>query len=226
VPELRDDAPTHNTPYRAGKGFLYEGGLRVPLIVRWPGKVKANTVRHMPVVNTDLMPTLCELIGVTAPAGLDGVSYAGLLLGSAKPRAAAGRPLYWHFPHYNNQGGRPGGAVREGDWKLVEYYDTDTAELYDLARDAGEENDLAGREAKRVLALLAKLAAWRKSVGAQTNRPNPDFDEALYRKLYVEVDVSRLKPARTAAEMTPKLAAWRKLMDAAVRQKPAAKSSR
>jgi arylsulfatase A-like enzyme len=210
VPELRDDAPTHNTPYRAGKGFLYEGGLRVPLLVRWPGKIKAGTVSQVPVINTDLLPTLCELAGVKAPAGLDGVSYASLLLGKGKPAA---RTLFWHFPHYNNQGGRPGGAAREGDWKLVEYYDTGKAELYDLARDVGEEKDLAGREPKRVLDLRAKLAAWRKKVGAQTNRPNPDFDEELYRKLYVDVDVSRLKPSRTAAEMTKKLATWRKLMD-------------
>jgi arylsulfatase A-like enzyme len=214
VPELRDDAPTHNTPYRAGKGFLYEGGLRVPLIVRWPGKVKAGAVSHTPVVNTDLLPTVCDLAGVKAPGGLDGVSFAKLLLGQGEQ---ASRTLFWHFPHYNNQGGRPGGAVRAGDWKLVEYYDTDRAELYHLAGDPGEEKDLAGREPKRVAALRAKLAAWRRSVGAQGNRPNPDFDEALYRKLYVDVDVSRLRPALTAAEMTKKLAGWRKLMDAVTR---------
>jgi arylsulfatase A-like enzyme len=216
VPELREDAPTHNSPYRAGKGFLYEGGLRVPLLVRWPGRVKAGTVTHTPVVNTDLLPTLCELAGVKAPAGLDGVSYARLLLGKGEP---AERTLYWHFPHYNNQGGRPSGAVRAGDWKLVEYYDTPKAELYNLSSDPGEQKDLAGREPKRLASLRAKLASWRKEVGAQENRPNPDCDEALYRKLYVEVDVSRLKPARTAAEMTPKLAQWRRTMDAVTRKK-------
>ena len=215
VPELRDDAPTHNTPYRAGKGFLYEGGLRVPLIVRWPGKVRPG-VSHTPVVNTDLLPTLCELVGARSPVGLDGVSYARLLLGKGEPGA---RPLYWHFPHYNNQGGRPGGAVREGDWKLIEYFDTGKAELYNLTDDVGEEKDLAAREPKRVESLRAKLAAWRRSVGAQENRPNPDFDEALYRKLYVEVNVSRLKPAKTATEMTGKLAGWRKLMDAVTRRR-------
>jgi arylsulfatase A-like enzyme len=216
VPEGREDAATHNTPYRAGKGFLYEGGLRVPLIVRWPAHVKAGTVQHTPVVNTDLLPTLCELAGVKVPAGLDGVSYARLLLGKGRLPA---RALYWHFPHYNNQGGRPGGAVREGDWKLIEYYDTGIAELYDLAHDPGEEKDLAGHQPKRVAAMRAKLAAWRKNVGAQESTPNPDCDETLYRKLYVEVDVSRLKPARTAAEMTPKLAAWRKTMDEVVRNR-------
>jgi arylsulfatase A-like enzyme len=215
VPELREDPPTHNTPFRAGKGFLYEGGLRVPLLVRWPGKIKP-AVSAVPVVNTDLLPTLAELAGVKAPADLDGVSFAPLLLGKGDP---APRALYWHFPHYNNQGGRPGGAVREGGWKLIQFYETNRAELYDLHRDAGEANDLARAHPARVTAMRAKLAAWRKSVKAQENARNPDVDEALHRRLYVETDVSRLKPARTAAEMTKALAAWRKGMDVVVPRK-------
>jgi arylsulfatase A-like enzyme len=212
VPEGREDPPTHNTPYRAGKGFLYEGGLRVPLIVRWPGKIKPG-VTAAPVVNTDLLPTLCDLAGLKAPAGLDGVSFAGLLTGKGEPEA---RTLYWHFPHYNNQGGRPSGAVREGVWKLIEFYDTGASELYRLDEDIGESKNLAAEEPARPAGLKAKLAAWRKAVHAQENRPNPDCDEALYRRLYVETDVSKLRPAKTAAEMTKTLAGWRKAMDEAV----------
>lgn len=215
IPELREDPPTHNSPYRAGKGFLYEGGLRVPLIVRWPGKIKPG-VSGDPVVNTDLLQTLCDLAGVKGPGGLDGVSVAAAWLGKA---GAPKRELYWHFPHYNNQGGRPSGAVRDGGWKYVEFYDTGVTELYDLTADVGEQNDVAAREPARVAALKAQLAAWRKAIGAQENAPNPDFDETLYRQLYVTTDVSKLRPDRTAAEMTKKLAGWRKTMDAVVSKK-------
>ena len=104
VPEGPHPRVTHNTPYRAGKGFVYEGGLRIPLIVRWPGRVPANKVVDAPVVNTDWIPTLLELAGQPAPSGLDGVSIAPLLLGQGP---APERRFCWHFPHYNNQGARP-----------------------------------------------------------------------------------------------------------------------
>ena len=216
IPELREDPPTHNTPFRAGKGFLYEGGLRVPLLVRWPGKVKAGAVTAVPVVNTDLVPTLLELAGRPVPTGFDGISYANLLLGKGEP---ATRRFVWHFPHYNNQGGRPGGAVREGDWKLVTYYDTGRSELYHLTQDRGETADLSLREPKRTSMLLAHLSQWCAERQVQQNSPNPACDDALYRRLYVETDVSQLKPAKTAAEMTKQLAAWRKGMDSVVPKK-------
>ncbi|MGH8247063.1 MAG: sulfatase-like hydrolase/transferase, partial [Gammaproteobacteria bacterium] len=173
VPELRDDPPTHNTPFRAGKGFLYEGGLRIPLIVRWPGRIKPGVVTAVPVVNTDLMPTLLDLAGVEPPAGMDGRSYARFLRGGS---ALEARTFLWHFPHYNNQGGRPSGAVREGNWRLIEFYDDARVELYNLARDIGEQNDLAAREPKRVAALRSRLPAWRKEIGAQENIPDSNFD--------------------------------------------------
>ncbi len=212
VPELREDPPTHNTPYRAGKGFLYEGGLRVPLIVRWPGKI-APGVSADPIVNTDLMPTLLELAGVKVPAGLDGESCAQAWLGKA---AGAKRTFYWHFPHYNNQGGRPSGAIRSGRWKLILFYgEEDWAELYDLDADPGEQNNVAAMEPGLTNVLSRRFEAWTKRVKVQGNEPNPDYDEALYRKLYVETDVSKLRPAKTAAEMTKSLAGWRKAMDEA-----------
>lgn len=214
VPELKDHTPTHNTPFRAGKGFVYEGGLRVPLIVRWPGRLKPGVI-DKPVVNTDLMPTLLATAGVKLPDGLDGEPLFGK---ETEGRKSPDRPLIWHFPHYNNQGGRPAGAVRLGHRKLVVNYDTDTAELYDLKSDIGEEKDLASQYPDEVGQLRAILTAFRTKVNAQENKPNPAFDERRWRELYVDTDVSRLKPARTAAEMTPKLAAWRKAMDATVRK--------
>ncbi|NWG12431.1 MAG: sulfatase [Acidobacteria bacterium] len=214
VPEGREDPPTHNTPFRAGKGFIYEGGLRVPLIIRWPGRIQPGKAESEPVVNTDLMPTLLELVRISQPTGLDGSSFAGLVTGgSHKGR----RAFFWHIPHYTNQGGRPAGAVREADWKLVENYEDGRVELFNLAKDPSEANDLAAREPARAAAMRRDLAAWRASVGAQENSANPDFDPSLHTRLYVDVDVSRLAPALKAAEMTPGLASWRKGMDSAVK---------
>ncbi len=213
VPEGRDHAATHNTPFRAGKGFLYEGGLRVPLIARWPGRIKAGAVTATPVVNTDLLPTLLELAGRKAPRGLDGRSFAQLLRGQG---ALARRTLYWHFPHYTNQGGRPAGAVRDGNWKLIEYYDDGALELFDLGRDVSETTNLASQQRARARALRGRLAAWRRLVGAQQNTPNPEADHALYRKLYVDTDVTRLQPAATAQETSAKYAEWRAGMGSVV----------
>jgi arylsulfatase A-like enzyme len=215
VPEMTNTPATHNTPYRAGKGFVYEGGLRVPLIVRWPGQAPAGRTTDTPVISTDWTPTLLEACGVKVPDGLDGVSLLKVLRG----RELAARPLFWHVPHYMNQGSRPAGAVREGKWKLIEHYEDGKLELFDLVRDPGETKDRAGAEPELAKALRDRLAAWRKEVGAQENTPNPDFDPALHKKLYVDVDVSSLKPAATAAEMRPKLEAWREGMLAVVRKR-------
>src|SRR5437867_3815499 len=100
---------------------------------------------------------------------------------AASSRRGEAGAFFWHFPHYTNQGGRPAGAVREGDWKLVEHYDAGRVELYNLARDPAETEDLSAREPTRAAALKERLAEWRRSVGAQENTPNPDFDPALYR---------------------------------------------
>lgn len=214
VPEGGHGRVTHNTPFRAGKGFLYEGGLRIPLIVRWPGRVAAGAVIDAPVVNTDWIPTLLELAGFSAPSGLDGGSFASLLTGRGPaPRTA----FFWHFPHYNNQGGRPGGAMREGDWKLVEYYDApDAPELYRLSDDIGERHNVAAAHAERVRAMRAALAAWRTSVQAQANRPNPNFDPARYRAIYTDFDVSRFTPDRASAAEWQQVQQWRRAMNVAV----------
>ena len=213
VPELAHKRVTHNTPFRAGKGYVYEGGLRIPLIVRWPGHVPEGKVTDEPVINTDWLPTLLEMTGLPSPAGLDGVSFAAGLTGrSAYPQ----RSFFWHFPHYNNQGGRPSGAMRDGSWLMVEFYDGEKAELYNLATDISETRDLAAEQPERVARMRAALAAWRQANDAQSNRPNPDFDPAKYRALYQDVDSSRFNPFTASDEQWKQIWEWRKWMDAAV----------
>ena len=137
---------TYNRPFRAGKGFLLEGGIRIPLIVRWTGHIKANQVTDVPVITTDWTPTLLALAGIPSTEKFDGISLAGLLTQGQTPPP---RPLYWHQPHYTNQGGRPAGAIREGSWKLIEDYENGACALYDLANDLGETTDLAAKEPGR-----------------------------------------------------------------------------
>lgn len=164
-----EGAPTSNLPLRAGKGWLYEGGIRVPWIVRMPGMAKRGGTSDVPVTSPDIFATAAEFAGVGAkvPGGLaavDGKSLVSLLKGGAAPAREA---LYWHFPHYGNQGGFPGGAIRMGDWKLVENYEDGSVELFNLKRDEGEKTNLAGQEAERVRSMRAKLHAWYREVGAK-----------------------------------------------------------
>jgi len=212
VPELEHKRVTHNTPYRAGKSFVYEGGLRVPLIARWPGHFPAGTVIDDPVNNTDWVPTLLELAGVPVPPGLDGTSFAQGLQGGTIPAA----PLFWHFPHYTNQGSRPSGAMRDGNWLLVEMYDEDVTELYDLSVDIGEQHDIAAQHPERAAAMKASLAAYRKANNVQYNQPNPDCDESLYRALYVDTDVSQFRPDEADDQAWQRVHEWRRGMDKAV----------
>lgn len=218
VPEGRHPRVTHNTPFRAGKGYVYEGGLRVPLIVQGPG-LAGKRVIDTPFLNSDWMPTLLELAGAPAAGGLDGVSQARLL--TAGSPSSEGRPLYWHLPHYTNQGSRPAGAVREGTWKLVEHYDDGRLELFDLGADQGESRDLSASEPARTAAMRARLRAWRTSVGAQENTPNPLVNPELYKRIYVDFDSSRFDPLHADGAAWTAVAAWRELMNAATRR-PAA----
>lgn len=210
VPEGPHPKVTHNTPYRAGKGFVYEGGLRIPLIVRWPGQVPAGKVIDHPVINTDWIPTLLGLAGQPIPDGLDGRNLADLLTGRGP---APQRRFFWHFPHYTNQGSRPGGAVRDGQWLYIEFYDSAETELYDLSRDIAEKHNLAAQYPARVKSLGASLAAWREEMKAQSNRPNPDYSPAKYRELYLEVDASRFDPAQADQAQWETMWRWRKLMN-------------
>ncbi len=216
VPEGPHRRVTHNTPYRAGKGFVYEGGLRIPLIVRWPGHVPAGQVSDAPIINTDWVPTLLDLAGLPAPRNLDGISLAEFMLGRG---SAPQRSLYWHFPHYTNQGSRPTGAMRDGNWMLVEFYDELALELYDLGNDIREAQNVADRHPDRVAHMRAALADWRKQVNAQTNLPNPEFDPAKFRELYVDVDASRFDPPLASQADWEKMWDWRKAVNAVPRLK-------
>ena len=216
MPEGPHPRVTHNTPFRAGKGYLYEGGLRVPLIVRGPG-VASKRVVDDPFLNTDWAPTLLALAGVPAPSGaFDGISQAGLLRSGG---GSGDRTFVWHIPHYTNQGSRPAGAVRDGAWKLVEHYDSEHAELFDLRRDPGEQKDLAAAEPTRTAALRTRLRAWLKSVGAQENTPNPAFDAELYKRIYLDFDSTRFDPLRADESAWAAAAVWRERMNDAVRVK-------
>ncbi|MCC6291630.1 MAG: sulfatase [Bryobacterales bacterium] len=165
---------TNNAPLRAGKGHLYEGGIRVPFMIRWKGRA-APAVSDAPVCSTDLFPTALAAAGLGIPANLDGVNLLPLLTGGRKPRREA---LYWHYPHYSNQGGAPGGAIRSGNWKLIEFYEDHRLELYNLDSDPGEQTNLSRREAKRAAALRTRLDRWRRATRAIMPTPNPNYDPA------------------------------------------------
>jgi arylsulfatase A-like enzyme len=172
LPRAGPRVPTSNRPLRAGKGWVYEGGIRIPFIVRWPGTVPAGVVSDVPGMTTDLYPTLLELAGLVArpEQTLDGVSLAPVL------RAVGDRPLrplFWHFPHYHGSGHRPAGAVRRGRFKLVEWFETGTVELYDLAADPGESVDRAEAQPDTARALRDLLVSWRADVGARMPEPHP-----------------------------------------------------
>ena len=164
--------PTSNLPLRGGKGWLYEGGIREPWIIRAPGVTQPGSVCDTPVVSTDFYPTLLDLAGLPLmpQQHLDGVSLVPLLKGGALQRG----PLYWHYPHYGNQGGAPGGAVRDGEWKLIEWYEDGRCELFNLRDDIGEKTNRAAEHPQQVKELRGKLAAWRKTVLAVMPTPNPE----------------------------------------------------
>ncbi len=170
------------TPHRGGKAQLHEGGIRVPLLIRWPGVIGAGRVSDMPTSTVDFFPTLLELSGQPAAPTLaiDGISLVSHLRGGSAPARPA---IFWHYPHYHASGdGGPAGAVRAGDWKLVEYYEHTIAksgrapELYDLRTDPGETKNLAASDPARVANLLSMLAAHRAATNAQMPVLNPAYD--------------------------------------------------
>ena len=166
--------PTSNLPYRGGKGWPYEGGILEPWIIRAPGVTRPGSTCDMPVITTDHYPTLLELCGLPPfpEQHLDGVSLVPLLKGGSIPA----RPLFWHYPHYGNQGGSPFGAIRDGDWKLIEWYEDGRRELYDVVHDPAEAHDQAAANPAKLTELNDRLVAWRKSVNAIMPTPNPNGD--------------------------------------------------
>jgi arylsulfatase A-like enzyme len=151
---------TDVNPLRGQKGFLYEGGIRVPTLIHEPGRKPG--VFEEPAGSVDLLPTILEWVGQPVPKGLDGTS---IFTRSATPT------YYWHFPHYHAAGGRPSGALMEGDWKLLEHFETGKLELFNLKDDIAEKQDLSAAQADRVKRMHAKLQAWRKETGAVMPTP-------------------------------------------------------
>lgn len=170
---LRD--VTSNLPLRAGKGSAYEGGVRVPLIVKAPRVTRPGSVCDTPVFTADFYPTMIELAHrkPVKRQVLDGVSILPLLKQSGPlPRDT----IFWHYPHYHPGGATPYSAVREDDWKLIEFFEDNHVELYNLRDDIGEKDDLTRKFPDRTKRLHAKLRDWRQKVGAQLPSPNPDYD--------------------------------------------------
>ncbi len=160
--------PTSNRPLRGGKGWLYEGGLRIPFIIRAPGVTEPGSTCDTPVLHTDLFPTLLELTGqpLRGDDHLDGSSITALLRGD-ETAFDRERPMYWHYPHYSNQGGFPSGAIRIGEWKLIERYEDGRVHLYNTDEDLSEQRDLAAAHPERVESMRRKLHEWYRQVDAK-----------------------------------------------------------
>ena len=176
---------TKQWPLRAGKGSYYEGGIREPMFVFWKGKIPAGTKSDVPVTNLDFFPTILDVAGIATPADkvLDGKSILPALTGNGTLRE---RPLFWHFPIYLGGGNRetqdpvfrtrPGSAIRLGDWKLIQYFENDDLELYNLKEDIGEKNNLILTNTGKTKELLNLLKKWRNETNAPVpNELNPDF---------------------------------------------------
>ncbi|TAN36766.1 MAG: DUF4976 domain-containing protein [Verrucomicrobia bacterium] len=180
---------TTNVPLRAGKGHPYEGGIREPLIIAWPGVVQAGSACATPVISTDFFPTMLDMAGLPLmPENhCDGVSLAPLLRQTGTLQRPA---LFWHFPHYRKSCHSPYGIVRQGDWKLIEFYEDGAAELFNLKDDESETKNLAATNPAKTAELKAVLHQWREQVGAQMPTPNPNYRPGL-------------KPKKKAKKETP-----------------------
>lgn len=181
------EAVSKQTPLRSGKANLYEGGIRVPFIVRWPGVTKPGSICSESVISVDFLPTFVEILGleIKAPKLIDGVSILPLLKGAGKPGRQA---IYWHYPHYHSAGIGPCGAIRSGDYKLIEWFDeticgpANKFELYNLKEDIGEQNNLAKQMPEKVDELRKMLSNWRDKVNAQMPTPNSNYDPQKAKK--------------------------------------------
>lgn len=166
---------TKNAPLRANKGSNYEGGIRVPLIIKWPGQTQPGSVCHEPVIGTDYYPTILDATGQPTRSyqHVDGVSLVPALRGVGTVDRKA---IYWHYPHYNQHPESfPSGVIRAGKWKLIEAFETGDVSLYDLASDIGEQHDLSDKHPAKTAELLTMLRQWRDDVGADPMRPNPQY---------------------------------------------------
>ena len=168
-----EGSPTCNAPLQEGKGWMYEGGTREPLLIRWPGVIEPGTTIDTPVTSPDFYPTLLQAAGLPLipEQHCDGESLLPLLQGEPMERG----PIFWHYPHYSNQGGTPGYSVRDGDWKLIQFFEDNHCELYNLREDIGEDTDLAAAHPERVEAMHLLLENWRIKVGGLLPERNPNW---------------------------------------------------
>ena len=174
-----DGKATSNLPLRGGKGRQWEGGIREPFYIKWPGHGNGKQ-NNTPVIGTDFYPTLLEIAGIESKPNqhVDGVSLVPLLNGKTIEQ----RSLYWHYPHYGNQGGDPSSIVMQGDWKLINYHESGRNELYNIHEDVGEANDVSVSHSIRVQEMLGQLDQWLLDVDANLPTHNPNFDMGAYRK--------------------------------------------
>jgi uncharacterized sulfatase len=165
-----------NTPLRAEKGTIYEGGIREPMILQWPGKIAGGQVNDAIISSVDFFPTFAGLAGIDLPERqvFDGKSLLNILAGGVYERE---RAIFWHYPVYHHD--FPASVIRKGDWKLIHYLHNDTRFLYNLADDIGETTDLSGRNPEKADELYRLLSDWRAEVNAELPVPNPDFDQEL-----------------------------------------------
>ena len=185
-----DNFSTSNKPLRAGKGYQFEGGIREPYFIKVPGLSKGGEEINYPVSGTDFYPTLLELVGeqLRPEEHQDGVSLVPLLKGETLPE----RALIWHYPHYGNQGGEPSSIIRRGDWKLIHYYEDGRKELYNLAEDIGETNDLSTEYPDRVEKLGKELFDYLTQVGTNYPIPDPEWDEAKENELLHRTEFEKM----------------------------------
>ena len=180
----KHDGFTENLPLRRGKGSAYEGGVRVPTIMHWPGVTVPGSVSDEPIMTTDLYPTFLEATRTAGDArhnrAVDGRSLVALM---RDPNTQLERDLFWHYPHYHAGGDSPYSAIRSGDWRLIEFHEDQSLALYDLSQDIGEQHNLAEQHPQAAQQLLARLRAWRQAVDAQMPTPNPDYDAERARQV-------------------------------------------
>lgn len=169
-----DGFATSTLPFRGGKGRQWEGGIRQPFYIAWPGVTKGETTQA-PAIGMDFYPTFLDIAGAPLLPGQhqDGVSLVPAL---KDPTARLDRPLFWHYPHYGNQGGEPSAIMIQGDWKLIHYFEDGRSELYNVTEDIGEQHDLAAEQPDLAASMLTALQDWQKQTGARFPSPNPDYD--------------------------------------------------
>jgi arylsulfatase A-like enzyme len=180
-----DGKATSNLPLRGGKGRQWEGGIREPYYIMWPKKIESGSTCATPATGADFYPTLLDLTGLKSrkEQHVDGVSLVPLFEGKNIEQ----RKLFWHYPHYGNQGGEPSSIVIDGDWKLIHYYEDGRNELYNIADDIGEQTDLSGSKLEKVAELKGAMDQWLDSVDARMPMPNPNFSSGEFEKEKIRI---------------------------------------